>query len=58
MGAAISVPVLILQAGVEIFVENKAMGTFFSSLGSVSVLSCPVVCCAVLCCAEYSLALV
>ena len=32
-GASITADVLILQAGVEIFVENAAMGTFFSSLG-------------------------
>lgn len=33
VGPSITADVLILQAGVEIFVENDAMGRFFSSLG-------------------------
>lgn len=32
-GPSITADVLILQAGIEIFVENDAMGRFFSSLG-------------------------
>lgn len=33
VGPSITADVLILQAGIEIFVENDAMGRFFSSLG-------------------------
>ena len=33
VGGSITADVLILQAGIETFVENSAMGSFFSSLG-------------------------
>ena len=41
VGASITADVLILQAGIEIFVENAAMGTFFSSLGYCTPLPSP-----------------